>query len=403
MPWTDLVDPTHEEILRAVATRLDPDAVEMLAAPATDARNARPLLEAHGAYVLAVLSRPRVAPVGDGIEYFEIDVLAAPGTLVTIRKSGPRGDLAPVDGVAARIDSEASPGQIVHAVVDDAADAFLELLDALYEQIDELEGDVERLPGPEVRRRVAALRHELLVARRTASATRGVARRVLDGRIDVGRSELFPPEVEALFVDTYETLVRATEELDVARDLLAGVRDYYQAKITEQQNDVAKKLTVIASLVLVPSLIVGFYGQNFEEVFDSALLVARDLARPDRRVHARPSSPSSAGAAGSEREHSRPPTTRLPSKRVSAPAHTSSADGSFALGSRLAAVLERALPFAGPALALVLGAVALGRRPLDVDEASALAAAQGPSRTSSSVRSPTTRHAPATSRCSSRS
>jgi magnesium transporter len=69
-------------------------------------------------------------------------------------------------------------------------------------------------------------------------------------------------------VETYETLVRATEELDVARDLLAGVRDYYQAKITEQQNDVAKKLTVIASLVLVPSLIVGFYGQNFDHAFD---------------------------------------------------------------------------------------------------------------------------------------
>jgi Mg2+ and Co2+ transporter CorA len=41
------------------------------------------------------------------------------------------------------------------------------------------------------------------------------------------------------------------------------VRDYYQAKIAEQQNEVAKILTVIASLVLVPSLIVGFYGQNF--------------------------------------------------------------------------------------------------------------------------------------------
>ena len=71
-------------------------------------------------------------------------------------------------------------------------------------------------------------------------------------------------------MDTYETLVRVTEELDVARDLLAGVRDYYQAKIAEQQNEVAKKLTVIASLVLVPSLIVGFYGQNFAGVFRAA-------------------------------------------------------------------------------------------------------------------------------------
>ena len=53
----------------------------------------------------------------------------------------------------------------------------------------------------------------------------------------------------------------STEELDVARDLLGGVRDYYQAKITEQQND-ALKLTVIASLVLVPSLIVGFFGRT---------------------------------------------------------------------------------------------------------------------------------------------
>jgi magnesium transporter len=66
---------------------------------------------------------------------------------------------------------------------------------------------------------------------------------------------------------TYETLVRVTEELDVARDLLGGVRDYYQAKIAEQQNEVAKTLTVIASLVLVPTFIVGFYGQNFAGEF----------------------------------------------------------------------------------------------------------------------------------------
>src|SRR4029450_11404737 len=83
-----------------------------------------------------------------------------------------------------------------------------------------------------------------------------------------GDPELFPPAVERMFADTYDTLVRVTEELDVARDLLAGVRDHLQSKTTENQNEVGKKLTVIASLVLVPSLIVGFYGQNFEGVFD---------------------------------------------------------------------------------------------------------------------------------------
>jgi magnesium transporter len=61
--------------------------------------------------------------------------------------------------------------------------------------------------------------------------------------------------------------VRVTEELDIARDLLAGARDHLQAKIAQTQNEVGKKLTVIASLVLVPSLIVGFYGQNFADAF----------------------------------------------------------------------------------------------------------------------------------------
>ena len=101
-------------------------------------------------------------------------------------------------------------------------------------------------------------------------ATRAAVRRILDGRVEVGEHALFPPSVERLFAETYETLVRVTEELDIARDLLGGVRDHHQSKVAEGQGEVAKKLTVIASLVLVPSFIVGFYGQNFESVFDDS-------------------------------------------------------------------------------------------------------------------------------------
>jgi len=265
--WTDLVDPSREEILEAVAGDIDLESIELLARPAGDGRDVRPLLEGHGGYVLAVLAHP-VAPPGEGhVEYLELDVVATPTAVVTVRKTGPRGNVAPVDGITARIEAGSPCGGVFHGAVDDVADAFLDLVDGVYESIDDLEGDIEHLSGPHVRRRIAVLRNELLLARRAASGTRGVARRIVDGRVDIGKSDLFPAEVEARFVDTYETLVRVTEELDVARDLLGGVRDYYQAKIAEQQNEVAKKLTVIASLVLVPSFIVGFYGQNFAGEF----------------------------------------------------------------------------------------------------------------------------------------
>jgi magnesium transporter len=268
--WTDLVDPSREEILGAVGVALDPDAVEALVETPGDGRDARPQAEGHGAYVLVVLTYPRVHPDEDRVAYLEIDVVATPRQVVTVRKSAPDGDLAPVHSLETR-EADAGSGMLVHAVVDDVADAYLDLLDGLYEEIDELEGHVDMLSGPAVRLRLAELRHELLHARRTVSATRAAVRRIADGRVDTGGESLFPASVETEFVDTYETLVRVTEELDVARDLLAGVRDFHQAKIAEGQNDVGKKLTVIASLVLVPSLIVGFYGQNFEGVFDNPL------------------------------------------------------------------------------------------------------------------------------------
>jgi mannosyltransferase len=63
---------------------------------------------------------------------------------------------------------------------------------------------------------------------------------------------------------------------------------------------------------------------------------------------------------------------------VSAPAHTPSPAGeTIDVEARAIAVLDRALPYLGPGLALLLGLVALGRRSLDVDEAAAVAAAHG--------------------------
>ena len=52
----------------------------------------------------------------------------------------------------------------------------------------------------------------------------------------------------------------------IARDLIVDVRDYHQSKIAQDQNEVVKKLTVIASLLLLPTFIVGVYGQNFDHM-----------------------------------------------------------------------------------------------------------------------------------------
>ena len=118
-----------------------------------------------------------------------------------------------------------------------------------------------------MRERLSELRHDLLHIRRVLSPTRDAVHRVVDDRVDTeDEDELFPHDIELHFADVYDKLLRASEALELSRDLVAGVRDYHTAKVANDQNEVMKRLTVVASILLPPTFIVGLYGQNLKGV-----------------------------------------------------------------------------------------------------------------------------------------
>ena len=158
--------------------------------------------------------------------------------------------------------------------------------------MDELEDHVEDWSSQRIRARLSDLRHDLLHVRRTLAPTRDAIRKVVDNRIELdGETELFDRELELDFADAYDKLLRATDGLELARDLGAGVRDYLQAKVSNDQNEIMKRLTMIASLMLLPTFIVGLYGQNFVNIPELHwhygylyvwLLIIGTTHRPDR-------------------------------------------------------------------------------------------------------------------------
>jgi magnesium transporter len=155
-----------------------------------------------------------------------------------------------------------------YRLVDDIAERYLELVDQLDEEIDELEDKVETASATVTRDRLSELRHDLLHIRRTLAPTRDAIRRVVDNVVEVEEGqEVFPHEVEVAFNSAYDKLLRAFDGLELSRDLIASVRDYLQTKIANDQNEVTKKLTALASMLLVPTFIVGLYGQNFKHHF----------------------------------------------------------------------------------------------------------------------------------------
>ena len=189
---------------------------------------------------------------------------AALDRLVTVRRTPPGETVCEIADLVATAHRDGfPPGMSLYLLVDEIAERFLTVIDRFDTDIDQLEDNVGTWPSQAVREKISLIRHEILEVRRVLTPSRDAARAVLDDRVELdGEISLFPREIELHFADAYDKLLRATDSLDLARDLLAGVRDFHQAQVANDQNEVMKRLTVVASVLLVPTFIVGLYGQN---------------------------------------------------------------------------------------------------------------------------------------------
>jgi magnesium transporter len=266
--WIDLIDPSPEELRERLPREVHESALELLLTPARHADEPRPTLQAHGDYIFGVFLVAVAVPEDDRVFYQEIDVVVTRDILLSVSKTPPNEH--PYDPRPAReaCHPDDVGGMMLYRLVDDIAEHYLDLVDTLDGEIDELEDSVEAAPPAETRNRLSELRHDLLHIRRTLAPTRDAVRRVVDNVIEVSEGgEVFPHDVEIAFQSAYDKLLRAFDGLELSRDLIASVRDYLQAKIANDQNEVTKTLTVVASLLLLPTFIVGLYGQNFQHHF----------------------------------------------------------------------------------------------------------------------------------------
>jgi magnesium transporter len=265
--WIDLIDPKADEIKAQLPAAIHPSALKVLLAPHVHDDEPRPRINSQGDYVLGILLVAVAVKSEDRVYYQEVDFILTADTLVTVSKTPPDEKPYDPDPVKEMCSPNEHVGMFAFRLVDDIAERYLDLVDDLNDEIDELEDNVEVWPAEKVRTRVSDLRHDLLHIRRTLAPTRDAVRKIVDGRIELeGGGDLFPREVQIHFGDAFDKLLRAADGLETSRDLVAGVRDYAQSKIANDQNEVMKRFTVIASVLLLPTFIVGLYGQNFHHI-----------------------------------------------------------------------------------------------------------------------------------------
>jgi magnesium transporter len=264
--WIDLLDPSDQELRDALPESIHEGALELIQKPAQHEDEPRPRLEGQGDYVFGILLVAVAVREEDRVFYQEIDLVLTHDRAITVRKTPEHGTPFDIERVKKNVRPSEGPGMVAYHLIDEVVEDYLDLIDAMSDEVEELDDHIEDWKPQQIRRRIADLRHDMLHIRRTLSPTRDAIRSVVDDRADIDEGTCFPQHVEVSFGNAYDKVLRASEGLDYTRDLLNSVRDYYLSKVAQDQNEVMKRLTVVASLLLVPTFIVGLYGMNFRHI-----------------------------------------------------------------------------------------------------------------------------------------
>jgi magnesium transporter len=252
--WLDLTAPGEAEI----AQLGEIFAFHPLALEDTLKRGQRPKLDDFGAFMFLVYYGVEDS-AEDEPEPVEVHAFLSGGYIVTTHSER----FGSLEEVRERLDAQPPRSEqfVIYRVLDGLTDTFFPVLDRLDDQIESLDGEVFDRATPEQLERISALRRRLVELRRIAAPQRDLLARAIDDILEI-------PGLEAdsrnYFRDVYDHSIRISDQIDSYRDLLAGTRDAYLSIASNRLNQITKQLTVMATIFLPLSFLVGFFGQNFK-------------------------------------------------------------------------------------------------------------------------------------------
>jgi magnesium transporter len=271
--WLDLTAPTQEELqLIAEEFALHPLAVEDAAKG-----NQRPKIDEYDDfYFMVVFAIKSITPPEDDdtgtaistsrIETHEIDLFISERFLITVHAT----PLPFVEDLLERWRHNSRAidegiGVLVYTILDGIVDAYFPVLDDIVEQVEALE---EKLFTNVVRRGKTYDMRSLFQIKRDLLQLRRVMAPERDALLVLARQEvpLFGRNVTVYFQDVYDHVVRVTDAIDVYQDLLTNALESYLSLVSNNLNQVMKTLTSLTVILMVPTLIAGIYGMNFDNM-----------------------------------------------------------------------------------------------------------------------------------------
>jgi magnesium transporter len=145
------------------------------------------------------------------------------------------------------------------AIMDAVVDRYFVFLDTIGGGIEEFEERAMDEKDQNIIPDIQRLKQNLLRIRRVVWPLRENIQVMT--RLDSG---WIPPELAPFFKDLHDNVIQAADSVETYRELIAGVIEVNLSTVSNRMNNVMKVLTIISTIFIPLTFIVGVYGMNFK-------------------------------------------------------------------------------------------------------------------------------------------
>lgn len=221
----------------------------------------RPKIEDYGDYIFIVARMIGFTPE-QGVETEQVSMIVGPNYLLSFQEGTSEGTF---ETVRERIRSgrgrirTMGADYLAYGLIDAIVDNYFTVLEKMGEIVEDLEEELAQGPTPQILKRIIALKREIIFMRKGVWPLREVT-----AALERGESPLFCDTSRIFFRDTYDHTIQVIDGVETYRDLLSGMLDLYLSSMSNRTNEIMKFLTIVGTIFLPLTFIVGVYGMNFK-------------------------------------------------------------------------------------------------------------------------------------------
>ncbi|MCX5749373.1 MAG: magnesium/cobalt transporter CorA [Candidatus Saganbacteria bacterium] len=225
----------------------------------------RPKLEDYGDYLYIVVRMFLLNEKEEKISSEQVSFIVGRNYTISFQEEGKEGDVfgtvrERIRSGKTRIRTEGAD-YLVYSLIDAIVDSYFGIIERLGEKIEQLEEILITKPTQNVLGEIHVLKREILNLRKNVWPLREVI-----GALERGESQLIRPSTRVYLRDVYDHTVQIIETIENYRDMMSGMLDIYLSSISNRLNEVMKVLTIIATIFIPLTFIVGIYGMNFRNM-----------------------------------------------------------------------------------------------------------------------------------------